>query len=166
MRLKATIAGLILLTSSEAVQAQHKLAYMANIDGTCSSLVVADVDQSPKCPTWLHNTAYEDNYSSFRLITDDGLVISFFGYDNEAKGDVAHLSVERVLITSAPKAESGQSDADLFSQAKSNTLDLKAEGDCEYTNPSLPDSHVNCEAKVDGKIYSFKFHVTGFKVLR
>jgi hypothetical protein len=153
------------LASAASADAPHKIAYMASIEGTCSSLIVADIDQSVACPNRLLNTAYQDNYSSFKLMAENGLVISFFGYDHEAQGDVAHLSVERILITPTPKEKPGDTLADLVEQARKATQDLRASGDCAYSNPDLPDSHVNCTATAAGKAYAFKFHPTGFKVI-
>ena len=165
MRLAVTSVAALLLAGVASADALHKVAYMAAIDGTCSSLIVGDIDLSGNCLGRLLNTAYEDNYSSFKVSAGNDLLISFFGYDHKAVGDVAHLTVERIIITPTPKEEPGDTMADLVAKAQKATRDLTANGDCEYSNPELSDTHVDCTATADGKTYSFKFHPTGFKVI-
>ncbi len=159
------LAMLLLATSGTlGAGTPHEISYLATISGSCSGLVIADVEQNAECPDKLLNTAYADNYSSFKVMTKNGMVISFFGYDHEAVGDTAHLTVERILITPVPKEEPGDTVVSLAKKAMALTQDLPAIGDCEYSNPALPDSHVNCAATAAGKTYSFKFHPTDFQV--
>jgi hypothetical protein len=166
MRLATTSIAFALLASTASADTPHKIAYMASVEGHCSSLIIGDVDRTGDCPDSLINTAYEDNYSSFKVVVGTGLIVSFFGYDHEAKGDIAHLTVQRIIVTPTPKEEPGDSMADLVAKAEKATRDLKANGDCEYSNPELPDTHVDCTATVDdGTTYSFKFHPTGFKMI-
>lgn len=154
-----------LVASTAKADTPHEPSYMAFISGTCSELIIEGDKRTPQCPDVVVNTAYTDNYSSFRLMASDGLVVSFFGYDNEAQGDVAHLTVERLLLTPAGAGGSEGTLAEMTRRAAANTRDLQAFGDCEYTNPDLPDTHISCHAVVDGKTYSFVFHPTGFEVV-
>jgi hypothetical protein len=154
-----------LVASTGNANAQHEPSYMAFIKGACSELIFAGDDLTSQCPELVINTAYTDNYSSFRLVTPDGLVVSFFGYDHEAQGDVAHLTVERLLVTPAGAGGADGTLAEMTRRAAANTRDIEASGDCEYTNPELPNNHISCEAIADGKTYKFVFRPTGFEVV-
>jgi hypothetical protein len=154
-----------LLATGTDARAQHVPSYMAIINGTCSQLTIADVDHSTECPKVVFNTAYVDNYSSFRIVAEDGTVVSFFGYDNEAVGDVAKLAVERIIFTPANAGGIGGSLVEMTRRAQQNTKEIVATGQCEYTNPDLPDNHIKCEAVADGKSYSFTFRATDFEVV-
>lgn len=127
-------------------------------------MTIADENRSGECPATLFNLAYVDNTSSFRLVTNDGLVISFFGDDNEAVGDKATLEVRTIYLTPAIKSREGESLADMTARAAKATLELSAKGQCEYTNPDLPDNYIRCTATAAGKTYSFRFSTSDFQI--
>ncbi len=164
--MRTLLVGFAALCATGAMaQAQRELSYMAIISGTCSQLTIEDEDRTADCPATLFNTAYVDNHSSFRIASNDGSVVSFFGYDHAAEGDVANLTVQRLLFTPAVAEDPDADLAELTRRAMASTKDVEAVGECEYTNPALRDNYIRCEALAEGKTYSFTFHASDFEVV-
>ena len=163
MRLIPTISLASLLIATPCA-AQRQPSYLATVSGSCSEMTIADEDRSSECPATLFNLAYVDNTSSFRLVTEEGLVVSFFGDDNEAVGNKATLVVRTIYFTPVLDTREGESLADRTARAAKATLELPAMGQCEYTNPDLPDNYIRCEATAAGKTYSFKFSASDFRI--
>lgn len=162
MRLALALTAATLVASP--AQAQREPSYLATISGTCSQLTISDEDRSAACPGTLFNMVYVDNTSSFRIIAEDGVVISFFGNDNAAVGDTATLDVTALYYTPAITEREGESFESMVERAKAATQELPATGQCIYTNPELPDNYIRCTAKADGKAFSFRFSATDFTV--
>ncbi len=163
MQLRLSTVSLAMLVASPCA-AQRQPSYLATISGTCSQMIIADEDRTGDCPTTLFNMAYVDNTSSFRLIAENGIVISFFGDDNEAVGDKATLDVRTIYFTPVPGEREGETFAELTARAAASTREFSATGQCEYTNPELPDNYVRCQAAAGGKSYSFRFSVSGYRI--
>ncbi|MFA5965693.1 MAG: hypothetical protein WC804_16880 [Sphingomonas sp.] len=138
----ALICTLLACASGAAAQNPGNVANLATMTGRCTTLIMPEGDMTAHCTGKLINTAYRDNHSNFMAVRDDAVVISFFGADHAASGDVAMLDVTRVTISRG---------------AGSKSRSINARGQCRYTNPFAGPSHVDCQAMADGKVYRLSF---------
>lgn len=138
----ALTCTLVACASGAASQNLGNVANLATMTGRCTTLVMPEGDMTARCTGKLINTAYRDNHSNFMAVRDDAVVVSFFGTDHAASGDVAMLDVSRVTISRG---------------AGRKSRSIEAQGRCRYTNPFAGPSQVDCQATANGKIYRLSF---------
>ncbi|UVO53897.1 hypothetical protein [Sphingomonas sp. SUN039] len=107
------------------------------LSGTCKRLATPKGDETTACDKELINMAFASGNSSFIATMKKKGSIAFRGRDSAAKGNVARIAVNTILLT-------GKS----FAPA----TELKATGSCTYTNPNKGPVRVECSADtIEGK---------------
>jgi hypothetical protein len=111
------------------------------INGTCNRLLSPEGDQTAECDKELINVAFPSGNSSFIATTRKGGV-SFRGRDSAAKGDVATIRLTSVILTT---------------DLSTPPVEIKAKGQCTYTNPNKGPIHVDCSADTANGKYELSF---------
>ena len=112
------------------------------LHGTCSRLTTPDGDQTSSCGNDLTNTAFSSGNSSFIATIKDKASVSFRGRDSAARGDVATIKLDTVILTGTDVSQ---------------ITSIKARGQCTYTNPNKGPVHVECEASTPRGKYELSF---------
>jgi hypothetical protein len=116
------------------------------LSGTCKRLTTPEGDQTAACDKELINVAFASGTSSFIATMKNKGGISFRGRDSAAKGDVATIRVNMILLTKASFAPA---------------VELKAKGQCIYTNPNKGPLHVDCTADTANGKYELSYVSNG-----
>jgi len=109
-------------------------AKVYTLDGTCSALTFNNNDRTKDCKGSIVNATYAGGKSSFMFTIGDQAIVSFYGKDSQAKGDVATLDIEQIGIVRIG--------------GDTAPTHLPAKGKCTYTNPYAGASHIDCTAKI------------------
>jgi hypothetical protein len=146
----------LLLTSAagHAQSAQPELDAMLKrvipntfkLSGTCKRLMTPEGDQTKVCEKELINVAFASGNSSFIATMKNKGGIAFRGRDSAAKGDVATIRVNLILLTKTSFAPA---------------VELKSKGQCTYTNPNKGPLHVECTADTANGKYELSYVSNG-----
>jgi hypothetical protein len=121
---------------SKVLQNTYKLT------GTCKRLLTPEGDQTRLCDPEVINLVLRSGNSSFIATTKGKGGISFRGKDSPAKGDVASLKVFMILLSG---------------NGPTPAIEVKAKGQCTYTNPNKGPVNVECLAKTSKGAYQLSF---------
>jgi hypothetical protein len=115
------------------------------LEGTCQRLITPQANQTNVCDKQLVNMVFPSGNSSFMVTIPNGS-ISFRGRDSAAKGDVATVKVDTILLSVVDSKQMSS---------------IKAKGRCTYTNPNIGPLKVTCLAKTGKGNYELLFLSNG-----
>lgn len=146
---RITPFGLCLLATAAAAQTQVGNAQMLGVSGTCSELIVGELDLSKACSQKLLNVTYPDGRVGFYFVLDDSRIITFTGMDGDnPTPDTDVINLDKVIVSRKDTPDQ----PDVF----------PATGTCGFGNPMKGSATIACEGTLsDGKRFSATFTTDG-----
>ena len=142
------VGGTLAMTASHAAAPRRTLTDVGMLEGSCDRLLAAGVDLSPHCTGKITNNTWSDGRVSFTFLSSQGdLLITFTGVGSspiKPDADTAIQPVDGLIVT-----------------LKQQTSDLRAVGQCRYTNPYKPSAVVVCGADTAEGRYEASFASDG-----
>jgi hypothetical protein len=136
------------VTDSESFAQKTSGSYAtAMLAGDCRRLVIAGRDVSAGCKGRVMNTNYYSGRSGFTFGTDRE-VVTFSGMDTPAVGDRAFTRLDKVIITR-------------IGGMRPTPREVRATGQCHYSNPHAGRSYVRCSARTAEREFSVDFLSNG-----
>ncbi|MDH4743191.1 hypothetical protein OMP43_04080 [Sphingomonas sp. CBMAI 2297] len=113
------------------------------MNGACNRLTTPEGDRTPECDKQLINIAFASGNSTFLATMEGKGSISFRGRDSAARGDVATIALRSVILTGT--------------DLSSPPVEIKAKGQCTYTNPHKGPIQVECSANTAKGKYELSY---------
>ena len=121
---------------------------LMSLNGTCNKFIGYDTDATDKCDNKLAHTEFSDGRISFSFVSRDGNVIMTFEGNGKAQihkdADTAIQPLSVIFITFDGKTDN-----------------LKAVGQCLFTNPYKGKAKINCSADTPSGLFAGSFLTDG-----